>query len=145
MNTLHELAHTPDFSTQSIWQKRSSHHRPECWNGNSSPTLCLVIIFPPGLLYKSAQISLSVTSVNNGNKERTRLCRCVPLRQSTCHQVAWPVPPHPLSSSYWPFAGAQIRRLSAMGSGESGAGEDQRWIPLTQPAPPTIAASDSFA
>ena len=73
-----------------------------------------------GLLYISAQISPSVTSVNNGNKERA--CRRVPPRQSTCHQVARPVPSTPPSfpSCCWPFAGAQITRRSTMGSGESG-------------------------
>lgn len=77
------------------------------------------------LLYISAQISLSVTSVNNGNKERTCCCWCVPPRQSTCHPVAWPITPCPPNlppslSCCWPFAGAQIRRLSATGSGKSG-------------------------
>lgn len=144
--------HTPDFSTWSILWRWSSHHGVERWNGNSSLFLCLVIIFPPGFQCKSAQISLSVTSVNNRNKERTGRSRYVPLRQFTCHRnpptptPASPMPPQPPSTSfYWPFAGARIRRLSAAGSSERGAAEDQRWLPLTQPAPPTIAVSDSFA
>lgn len=85
--------HTPDFSTWSILWRWSSHHGIERWNGNSSLFLCLVIIFPPGFQCKSAQISLSVTSVNNRNKERTGRCQYVPLRQFTCHRI--PPPPHP--------------------------------------------------
>lgn len=77
--------HTPDSSTWSILWRWSSHHGVECWNGNSSLFLCLVIIFPLGFQCKSAQISLSVTSVNNRNKERTERPRYVPLRQFTCH------------------------------------------------------------
>lgn len=58
-----------------------------------------------GLLYISAQISLAVTSVNNGNKERTCRRWCVPPRQSTCHRVARPVPvpQQPLSLSLSPL------------------------------------------
>lgn len=74
-----------------------------------------------GLLYKSAHISLSVTSVNNGNKERTCRCWRVPPRQSTCHQVAWPVPlPPPLLVLLLAICRSTDQTLSAMGSGEGG-------------------------
>lgn len=85
------LQHTKPSATP------SRHRWPDCWNGNSPLSLCSVIILPRGLLYMSAQISLSVTSVNNGNKERTCRCWCVPPRQSTCHQEASPPPRHPPS------------------------------------------------
>lgn len=138
------LQHTKPSATP------SRHRWPDCWNGNSPLSLCSVIILPRGLLYMSAQISLSVTSVNNGNKERTCRCRCVPPRQSTCHQEASPppsppsLPPH-LVVGHLPEHRSDGSQPWGVVRVLDGAGEDQGWIPLTQPAPPTIAASDSFA
>lgn len=138
-----EVAHTPDFNTHFSIGVATAEPNAEMATLNNP---LFGNYFPVGA---AAQVSSGVPvgdlSVNNRNKECTCHWQCVPLRQSTCHQVARLVPPPPLSSCYWLFAGVQIRRLSAMGNGESGASEDQHWIPLTQPAPPTIAASDSFA
>lgn len=137
------MAHTPDFNTHFSIRVATAE-----WNAEKA-TLNNPLFgnyFPVGAAVQvGSGVPVGDLSVNNRNKERTCRWRCVPLRQSTCHQVARLIPPPPFSSCYWPFAGAQIRRLSAMGNGESGASEDQHWIPLTQPAPPTIAASDSFA
>lgn len=139
-------------STQSILQKQKEPllTRMLKWQVLTKPLLGNYISV--GLLYTSAWISLSVTSVNNSNKEHT--CHlCVSLQDiPTCHwAVAWPLASTPhtpaphLVVGYLPEHRSDSSQPQGAVRVVDGAGGDQQRLPLTQPAPPTIAASDSFA